>query len=89
MFRKIEVLVGAVKAADYKPKLSRESKMRFNFAKVQKPLASAAKVVEAGNKISMGPNPRGQLYREKHDRRTDRLEGGKGHVHLRRGIQGW
>ena len=31
--------------------------MRFNFAKVQKPLASAAKVVEAGNRISMGPKP--------------------------------
>ena len=57
MFRKIEVPVGAVKAADYKPKLSRESKMRFNVANFQKPLASAAKVVEAGNKISMGPNP--------------------------------
>ena len=57
MFRKIEVPAGAVKAADYKPKLSRESKMRFNVAKVQKPLASAAKVVEAGNKISVGPNP--------------------------------
>ena len=49
MFRKIEVPIGAVKTADYKPKLSRESKMRFNVAKVQKPLASAAKVVEAGN----------------------------------------
>ena len=58
MFRKVEVLVGAVKAADYKPKLSRESKMRFNVAKVQKPLAWAAKVVEAGNKISIGPNPK-------------------------------
>ena len=57
MFRKIEVLVGAVKALDYKLKLSRESKMRFNVAKVQKPLASVAKVVEAGNMISMGPNP--------------------------------
>ena len=57
MFRKIEVPVGAVKAADYKPKLSKESKMRFNVAKVQKPLASAANVVEAGNKISMGTNP--------------------------------
>ena len=33
------------------------SAMRFNVAKVQKPLASAAKVVEAGNRISMGPNP--------------------------------
>ena len=57
IFRKIEVPVGAVKAADYKPKLSRESKMRFNVAKVQEPLASAAKVVEAGNEISMEPNP--------------------------------
>ena len=57
MFRKIEVLVGAVKTAYFKPKLSRQSKMWFNAAKVQKPLASAAKVVEAGNKISMGPNP--------------------------------
>jgi hypothetical protein len=31
--------------------------MKFNVAKVKKPLASAAKVVEAGNRISMGPNP--------------------------------
>ena len=31
--------------------------MRFNLAKVQKPLASTAQVVEAGNKISTGPNP--------------------------------
>jgi hypothetical protein len=38
-------------------KKSRESGMRFNVARVQKPLASAAKVVEAGNKISMGPKP--------------------------------
>jgi len=38
-------------------KRSRESAMRFNVARVQKPLASAAKVVEAGNRISMGPKP--------------------------------
>ena len=57
LFRKIEVPVGAVSAADYKPKLSRESKMRFNVAKVQKPLTSAVRVVEAGNKFSTGPNP--------------------------------
>ena len=31
--------------------------MKLNDAKVKKPLASAAKVVEAGNRISMGPNP--------------------------------
>ena len=36
---------------------SRERGMRFNVAGVQKPVASAAKVVEASNKISMGPNP--------------------------------
>lgn len=29
--------------------------MKFNVAKVQKPLASAAKVAEAGNNIVMGP----------------------------------
>ena len=38
-------------------RLSRESGMRFNVAKVQKPLASAAKVVEAGNRISTVPKP--------------------------------
>ena len=55
MFRNIKVPTGAVKATNYKPKLFWENKMRFNVAKVQKPLASTAKVVEAGNKISMGP----------------------------------
>ena len=34
MFRKIEVPIGPVRVAEYKPKLSRESKMRFNVAKV-------------------------------------------------------
>ena len=36
---------------------SRESGMKFNVANVQKPLASAAKVTQAGNRISMGPKP--------------------------------
>ena len=49
--------VGAVDDQSPKTGMSRESAMRFNVAKVQKPLASAAKVVEAGNRISMGPNP--------------------------------
>ena len=38
-------------------KLTRESGMKFTVANVQKPLASAVKVVEAGNRISMGPRP--------------------------------
>mgnify|MGYP002811880390 CR=1 FL=1 len=38
-------------------KLSRMSGMKFNVASVKKPLASAVKVVEAGNRISMGPRP--------------------------------
>ena len=49
--------VGAVDDQSPKTGMSRESAMRFNVAKVQKPLASAAKGVEAGNRISMGPNP--------------------------------
>ena len=57
MMRKVKVGIGAVGVGTNRPKMSRESGMRFNVAKVQKPLASAAKVVEAGNKISMGPNP--------------------------------
>ena len=57
MFRSSKVDVGAVGATSTKPRMSRESKMRFNVARVQKPLASAAKVVEAGNRISMGPDP--------------------------------
>ena len=31
--------------------------MKFNVAEVKKPLASAAKVVSAGNRICMGPTP--------------------------------
>jgi ribosomal protein L2 len=38
-------------------KLSRPSAMKFNVASVKKPLASAVKVVEAGNRIFMGPKP--------------------------------
>ena len=38
-------------------KLSRESGMKCNVARAQRPLASAAKVVEAGNRISVGPKP--------------------------------
>ena len=49
--------VGAVDDQCPKTGMSKESAMRFNVASVQKPLASAAKVVEAGNCISMGPNP--------------------------------
>ena len=53
-----EVMIGAISDGREKGRgLSRESGMKFNVAKVQKPLASAAKVVEAGNKISMGPKP--------------------------------
>ena len=36
-------------------KLTRESGMCFHVARVQKPLASAAKVVAAGNRIVMSP----------------------------------
>lgn len=50
-----EVMIGTIGGEDRK--LSRPSGMRFNVASVKKPLASAAKVVEAGNKISMGPLP--------------------------------
>ena len=56
LHRKVDVEVGAVESGITRVK-SRERGMRFNVARVQKPLASAAKVVEAGNKISMGPNP--------------------------------
>ena len=55
--RTMMVDVGAVDDQGPKTGMSRECAMRFNVAKVQKPLASAAKVVEAGNRISMGPNP--------------------------------
>ena len=55
LHRKVDVEVGAVESGISRVK-SRERGMRFNAARFQKPLASAAKVVEAGNKISMGPN---------------------------------
>ena len=68
ILKKIEVDVGSVGATTNqpKPKMSRESGMRFNVARVQKPLASAAKVVEAGNRISMGPKPEDN-YIENHE----------------------
>ena len=47
--------VGAVDDQSPKTGMSRESAMRFNVATVQKSLASAAKVEEAGNRISMEP----------------------------------
>ena len=50
-----EVFVGTV--VGEAKKLSRLSSMKFNVASVKKPLASAVKVVEAGNRISMGPRP--------------------------------
>jgi hypothetical protein len=50
-----EVFVGTV--VGEAKKLSRLSGMKFNVASVKKPLASAVKVVEAGNRISMGPRP--------------------------------
>ena len=37
--------------------MSRPSGMKFNVAMVKKPLAAASKVVEAGNRVSMGPRP--------------------------------
>ena len=53
-----EVNIGAVEKAEcFKGGMSRKSGMKFNVAEVKKPLASAAKVVGAGNRISMGPNP--------------------------------
>ena len=56
LHRKVGVEVGAVETRIARVK-SRERGMRFNVARVQKLLASAAEVVEAGNKISMGPIP--------------------------------
>jgi hypothetical protein len=38
-------------------KYPRESTIHCNIAKVRRPLACAAKVVAAGNNISMGPKP--------------------------------
>lgn len=35
--------------------------MTLNVAKVQRPLASAAKMVQAGNRISAGPSPEGNF----------------------------
>mgnify|MGYP000143519331 CR=1 FL=1 len=49
-----KAFVGAVHD---KAKLSRTSDVRFHVARVKKPLASAVKVVEAGNCIIMGPRP--------------------------------
>ena len=40
-------------------KLTRESRMCFHVAKVKKPLASAAKVVAAGNRVVMSPEKGG------------------------------
>ena len=44
-----EVFIGAVENG----KTMRKASMKFHVAKVQRPLASAAKVVEAGNRIVM------------------------------------
>ena len=44
-----EVFIGAVE----KGKETRRASMKFHVAKVQRPLASAAKVVDAGNRIVM------------------------------------
>ena len=56
LHRKVGVEVGAVETRIARVK-SRERGMRPNVARAQKPLASAAEVVEAGNKISMGLAP--------------------------------
>ena len=44
-------------AAVDRAKATRESGLTFNVADVSRPLASAVKVVEAGNRIVMDPNP--------------------------------
>ena len=53
-----KVDIGAVeKTEGVKGGTSRKKAMKFNVADVKKPLASAAKVVSAGNRICMGPTP--------------------------------
>jgi hypothetical protein len=53
-----EIDIGAVeKTVCCKGGASRAKAMKFNVAEVKKPLASAAKVVSAGNRICMGPTP--------------------------------
>jgi hypothetical protein len=54
----VEVNIGAVEKTEcFKGGASRVKAMKFNVAEVKKPLASAAKVVSAGNRICMGPKP--------------------------------
>ena len=53
-----KVDIGAVeKTEGVKGGTSRKKAMKFNVEDVKKPLASAAKVVSAGNRICMGPTP--------------------------------
>ena len=56
-----EVMINAIEAEG--KKLTRPSGMMFNVADVAKPLASAVKVCEAGNRIIMDPEP-GKSYVE-------------------------
>ena len=48
-----EVQIGAVEGKEW----TRLGGMRFNVANVKKPLAAAAKVVEAGNRVVLDPDP--------------------------------
>ena len=52
--------------------LTRESRMRFNVARVKKPLASAAKVVAAGNRIVMSAEEGGSYI--ENEKSGERLE---------------
>ena len=55
-----------VNAVDEGRKMTRESGMVFNVADVGKPLVSAVKVCDAGNRIVMDPEP-DKCYIEKVD----------------------
>ena len=57
---------------------TRVSAMKFHVAKVQRPLASAAKIVKAGNRISMGPEEADNYIENVHtgERMQTRVEGG-------------
>lgn len=48
-----EVQIGAVEDKEW----TRMGDLRFNVANVKKPLAAAAKVVEAGNRVVLDPDP--------------------------------
>jgi hypothetical protein len=51
-----EVIIAAVDGNKNEMKRTRKGCLKFHVAKVQRPLASAVKVVEAGNRIIMNPS---------------------------------